>query len=308
MDTRTRRDNQLVVAGAFFRSLVAQDAAGLDLGLAQGLMEALARAGTAPETIQYSCLFEGSLRAAGRFQFGWTPGQILGSGGDVDAERVYRALVGLCEFRSSEGIEALAEQLDAPAVRSVWLGFDARVPSDRTRTRFALGLIAGAAGRALIEALFDGLGLDPEAARSADIATEVAVEHGPDGIADVRLAWPVAPLTVARHPSIVADLYAAGLGQGAEAARLVRSARTPQHARLVFLYGSQEVGDAQLTALARRLPLVADLRDEVRQANRSLPAGAGLTVRPWGITLAVDSGRPQSDHIGVLLRPVPLEP
>jgi hypothetical protein len=307
MDERTRRENQLVVAGAFFRKLAAEDASGMDLALGQTLMEILARAGVPPESIQYSCAFDGSERAAGRFLFGWLPEQLDVHGGDVAVEDVYRSLVATCEFPGYAGVEAAAAQLAAPAVRCAWLGFDAGVPPERTRTRLALSLAPGEGGRKLVAGLLRELGLPPETLRSAEVASEVAIDHGPDGLVDVRVAWPVAPATIARHVGIAADPLALALVTGAGSARLVRSARAAHGTRLVFLYGPGGTADARLTELARRSPLAADLRDEVRQANRGLPPAAGLTVRPWGTTLAMEGGRPRTDRVAVLFRPVPVD-
>jgi len=308
MDERTRRENQLVVAGAFFRKLAAEDASGMDLPLAQELMEILARAGTAPEAIQYACAFEGSERAAGRFLFGWLPEQLAVHGGEVAALEVYRALVAACEFPGFAGVEAVCDQLAAPAVRCAWLGFDARVPPERTRTRLALSLAPGEGAKRLVGGLLRELGLPTDALKSPESATELAIEHGPDGLTELRLAWPVALRTVTGHPAIAADPLASQLAAGAGSARLVRSARTTQRSRLVFLYGPGGTGEVRLTELARRSALVADLRDEVRQANRGLPANAGLTVRPWGTTLAMEGGRPRTDCTAVLFRPVPVAP
>lgn len=302
MDHTAHLENQRVVASAFFRNLMAEDASGIDLALAHDLLEALANGGAPPEVIQYSCAFEGSERAAGRFVFGWLPEQLTVGGGAVDAPAVYRSLVSLCEFGAPAGIEALTDQLGAPSVRCVWVGFDARVEPERTRTRFALTLAPGEGARKLVEGLLAEVGAPPDAARAIDVVTEVALEHGAAPPADVRLAWPVAPATVAGNAAIAGDPAASAMADGAVQARLVRGVGAAGKARIVFLYGAGDAADGQLAALARRSALAADFRHALRQANRAIPAGAGMTFEPWGATLAVENGRPLTDHVAVLLR------
>lgn len=310
MTDSDQREQQLIIAAAFFRRLLAEDVSGVDVGLAEQLMEALVASGERPATLQYSCAFEESTRAAGRWLYVYGPDQLRGPHPKVVPVDLARRLLRICElpFDMPGAGAAFEAGLDGEGVRAVSVGFDARVVPSETRVRLAAQLAPGPPGLGFAGGVLRELGLSSSALGKGGACAEIALDYGPRGLADLRVSYPVAPTTLAETEAIAGEPFVTGLLRDARGALLVRSLRSSTAARLVIVYGGGEAGEVALASVARRSPLAGDFQRQMRRANRDLPGETNIVLQPWGVTVALQRSQPNPQRFSLLLRPIPFWP
>lgn len=298
------RSDQLVMAAAFFRSLVDQDAAGVDVGLANRLLDELAAAGSLPADVQTSCVFDGVERSIGRWTFFYEGEQAVGRRAAVPVALVHDALMGICEFPGDRTrVKALVSAADAGGVARVGIGFDAHVVPDMMRMRLVFERADTDAGRLLPRRIFEVLGIAPDERHHLDKVERIALEYGPSGLADVRPVYPAAIESakatgcVAAHPEVLA------LAGDADRLNVIRSLRDPLESRMEFWLAAHSSLSGHFLAWGRRLPLLDDFRLALDTANRTLPVPAGLSMRPVSMAVALVDGSIQPNRISVQLRP-----